>query len=113
MNKLREIGPIGWQWSAVSGKCTLQTGEEVGRRGAYAGHVDHAGLARGAGVVARVQQLLKAGAVEQVAAVRDVARDPGRVDVLQAHRAVGTGYILHHKKMFILLYIKYSSGGFV
>lgn len=58
-------------------------------------HVDHARLARGARVVAGVQQLLEAGPVQQVAAVRDVARDAGRVDVLQAHGTVRTGHVLY------------------
>lgn len=42
-----------------------------------------------------VQQLLEAGPVQQVAAVRDVARDARRVDVLQAHGAVRPGHVLH------------------
>lgn len=78
----------------------------------HIGHIDHAGLAGGAGVVARVQQLLEAGPVQQVPAVRDVAGDARRVDVLQAHGTVRPRYILHAleyklKLTIFLLDLKY------
>lgn len=78
------------------------------RAGTHVGHVDHAGLAGGAGVVAGVQQLLEAGPVQQVPAVRDVARDPGRVDVLEAHRAVGPGHIFDTLQLRMVDYFEVS-----
>lgn len=58
-------------------------------------HVDHRGLAGGTGVMSRRQQLFEAGAMQQVAAVWYVARNSGRVNVLEAHRAIRPGDVLH------------------
>lgn len=57
-------------------------------------HVHQRRLAYRARVVPRLEQLLEAGAVQQVAAVRYVARDARRVDVFQAYRAVGARHVL-------------------
>lgn len=43
--------------------------------------------------MARVQHLLEAGPVQQVPAVRDVARDAGSVDVLETYGTIRTGYV--------------------
>jgi hypothetical protein len=59
------------------------------------GHVHQGRLTDGACVVARLEQLIEASAVEEVAAHGDVARDPRRVDVFQTYRTVGPGHVLH------------------
>ena len=45
--------------------------------------------------MAGLQHLFEAGSVQQVPAVRDVARDARRVDVLEADGTVGPGYVFY------------------
>ena len=61
-------------------------------------HVDHGRLARGTRIVTGRQQVLETRPVEEVAAVWDVARNAGRVNVLQTDGAVGPGHVLHALK---------------
>lgn len=58
------------------------------RNTSYRSHVDEACLAGRAGVEPALQQVLEAGAVEQVATVWDVTRNTRRVNVLKTHGTV-------------------------